>query len=87
MIFLVYHCPSHFLSIQTFSKLDSRSFQVFEKVGGIIWGSEKIAIDISIPVPIVKEFPPARDLLKIFVFRIMFWIANDVCDSVNKKIV
>ena len=30
LVFLVCHCPSHFLSIKVFSKLDSRLFAVFE---------------------------------------------------------
>ena len=28
----------------------------------------------------------SRDLLKIFGFYKMFWIANNVCDTVNKKL-
>ena len=37
LIFLVCHCPSHFLSIKFWL------FGVFEKVDLIIWGYEKIA--------------------------------------------
>ena len=36
LIFLVCHCPSLFLGIKFFSKLNSSLFGVFEKVGLIL---------------------------------------------------
>ena len=43
LIFLVCHCPSHFLSIELVFKTGQLIIWVFEKVVLIICGSEKIA--------------------------------------------
>ena len=43
LIFLVCHCPSHFASIRFFSEQDGWLFGVFENLGLIVWGFEKIA--------------------------------------------
>ena len=43
LIFLVSHCPSHFLSIKLFLETGQLIIWGLEKVGLIIWRSEKIA--------------------------------------------
>ena len=57
LIFLVCHCPSHFLSIKVYFELESRLFGVFEKAGLIIGGLRKL-LDISTLVSKVKQLPP-----------------------------
>ena len=49
--------PKLFLSTKLVLKLDRWLFGIFEKVGLIIWRSEKL-LDINIPVPKVKKPPP-----------------------------